>query len=466
MLLCFIAASMSLPLLCSLWFRSNDSSAFLISILMTALPGLFLSRTPVNGDIKFRESAIIVSGGWLLCSFAGSIPFLVAGTFTKLPDALFEAMSGFTTTGATVITDVEMQPPGILFWRSLLHWLGGMGIIVISLALIPRFGISGSRLFRAEVPGIQAERLKPKIQETAKMLLIIYAAMTLFQTILLRLLGMSVFDALIHSFGTIATGGFSNKAKSIGAYNSVPIALTTTIFTFAAGINFSLYYDMFSGKDLRAFFRNRELRAYTNITLLAILFLSLTLVNIYSPGKALSESTFHVITIATTTGYATSDFNTWPDISKAVLLVLMFVGACTGSTCGSVKVVRWQIFFKHAYREMYRFLHPKAVLPIRNEEIIDEGLVNQVIAFIGIYLGLFVFGTFCMLTMGLNLLSAASSVAATLGNVGPGLGSVGPMASYANIPAAGKILLALMMLLGRLEIFSALIIVTPAFWKD
>ncbi|HHY11797.1 MAG TPA: TrkH family potassium uptake protein [Firmicutes bacterium] len=466
LLLCFIATTMALPLAWSIWFNSSDTLAFLITIPVVGLPGILLSRIPVEGDIRLRESFIIVSGGWLLCALAGAIPFMLAGTFTSVPDALFEAMSGFTTTGATVITGIEAQPPGILFWRSLLHWLGGMGIIVISLALIPRLEMGGSQLFRAEVPGIQVQRLKPRIRETAKVLLIIYSAMTLLQTILLCLSGMSLFEALIHSFGAMATGGFSSRAESIGAYNSVPIEVITTVFTFAAGVNFSLYHGIFSRRDYRSLFRNHEFRAYAGITITAILLLSVTLLGTYSPAEALRHGSFQVVSITTTTGYATADFNAWPDISRAILLLLMFVGASTGSTGGSVKVVRWQILAKHAYREMYKFLHPKAILPIRHdEEVVPESIVSQVLAFTGIYMGLFILATFCMLAMGLDMLSAASSVAATLGNVGPGLGSVGPMANYAHLPGVGKLLLTFMMLVGRLEIFSVLVILTPAFWR-
>lgn len=466
LLLCVIAAAMTLPLAWSLYYRSGDSRAFLVSMVIAGIPGILLARMRVTGDIRLRESFLIVSGGWLLCALAGAIPFLLAGTFTNLPDALFEAMSGFTTTGATMITDVESQPAGILFWRSLLHWLGGLGIIVFTLVFIPRLGTGGFQLFKAEVPGVQVERIRPKLRETAKILLIIYFSLTLVQTILLRLAGMSFFDSLIHSLGTIATGGFSSKAESIGAYNSVPIEVITTVFTLAAGVNFSLYHGIFSRRGFKVLVRNEEFRAYAGIVVTAILFLSVTLLGTYSPAEALRHGSFQVVTVMSTTGYSSADFNTWPDVSRAILLLLMFVGGCTGSTAGSVKVLRWQLLAKHAYREVYKFLHPKAILPIRQDgEIVPENVMNQVLAFTGIYMGLFVFATLCMLAMGLDMLSAASSVAATLGNVGPGLGSVGPMANYAHLPAVGKLFLTFIMLIGRLEVFSVLVILTPAFWQ-
>lgn len=466
LLLCVIAAAMVLPLVWSLYYQSGDSQAFLVSMFIAGIPGILLARMPAKGDIRLRESFLIVSGGWLLCALAGAIPFLLAGTFTNPQDALFEAMSGFTTTGATMITDVESQPAGILFWRSLLHWLGGLGIIVFTLVFIPRLGTGGFQLFKAEVPGVQVERIRPKLRETAKILLIIYFSLTLVQTILLRLAGMSFFDSLIHSLGTIATGGFSSKAESIGAYDSVPIEAITTVFTLAAGVNFSLYHGIFSRRGFQDLVRNEEFKAYAGIVVTAILLLSVTLLGTYSPAEALRHGSFQVVTVTSTTGYASADFNTWPDVSRAILLLLMFVGACTGSTAGSVKVLRWQLLAKHAYREVYRFLHPKAILPIRQDgEIVPENVMNQVLAFTGIYVGLFVFATLCMLAMGLDMLSAASSVAATLGNVGPGLGSVGPMADYAHLPAVGKLLLTFMMLIGRLEIFSVLAILTPAFWQ-
>jgi trk system potassium uptake protein TrkH len=466
LLLCVIAAAMALPLGWSLYYQSGDSLAFFVSMFVAGIPGILLARIPVQGDIRLRESFVIVSGGWLLCALAGAIPFLIAGTFTNLPDALFEAMSGFTTTGATVIADVESQPAGILFWRSLLHWLGGLGIIVFSVVLIPRLGTGGFQLFKAEVPGVQIERIKPKLRETAKVLLIIYLSLTLAEAILLWLAGMSFFEALSHSLATIATGGFSSRAESIGGYSSTLIEVIVMVFTFLSGVNFALYHGIFSRRGYQSLIRNQEFKTYVGIVITATLLLTVTLLGTYSPGQALRHGSFQVVTIVTTTGYSTADFNTWPDISRTILLLLMFVGACTGSTAGSVKILRWQLIAKHAYREVNKFLHPKAVLPIRHDgEIVPENVINQVFAFTGLYMGLFVLGTLCMLGMGLDLLSAASSVAATLGNVGPGLGSVGPMASYAHLPTAGKLLLTFMMLIGRLEIFSVLAILTPAFWK-
>lgn len=466
LLLCFLAVTMIIPLAWSLWYGSPDAKAFVISMLLTGLPGLALTRIPVTGDIRMRESFLIVSGGWILCALAGAIPFLLAGTCACLPDAFFEAMSGFTTTGATILTNIEAQPEGILFWRSLLHWLGGMGIIVISLALIPRLELGGSQLFRAEVPGIQVQRIKPRIRETAKILLIIYSAMTLAQTVLLCLTGMSLFESLIHAFGSLATGGFSSRAESLKAFNSVLAEIITTLFMFAAGANFTLYYRLFSLGEGKALLKDQEFRTYAALTLVFILLLSATLLGTYSPVESLRHGSFQVVSVTTTTGYATADFNAWPEVSKALLVLLMFAGACTGSTGGSVKIARWIIIVKHAYREVYRFLHPKAVLPIRQgDQVIPENIVSQVLAFTTIYLAAFAGATLVMLTMGLDMISAISAVAATLGNVGPGLGSVGPMASYAHLPGAGKLVLSFMMLIGRLEIFSVLVILTPGFWR-
>ncbi len=384
-----------------------------------------------------------------------------------MPDAFFEAMSGFTTTGATILTDVESQPPGILFWRSQLHWLGGMGIIVVFLALIPRMEPGGSQLFQAEVPGIQVRRFKPKIRETARTLLIIYSAMTLLQTVLLMLAGLSLFESLVQSFGTVATGGFSTRARSYEAFGSVPAEIITTVFMFAAGVNFTLYFRLFSPGERKAILKDQEFKVYAAVTLIFTLVLSGTLLGTYSPSQAFRHGSFQVVSITTTTGYASADFNTWPEISKALLLILMFVGASTGSTAGSIKVARWMIIVKHAYREIYRFLHPRAVLPVRQDNKgVPENIVSQVLAFSAIYVGAFLLGWLIMLGLGLDLVSAASAVAATLGDVGPGLGSVGPMANYALIPGVGKMVLSFLMLIGRLEIFSVLVILTPGYWNN
>jgi trk system potassium uptake protein TrkH len=457
---------MLFPLFWSVFYGSRDSAAFIVSIPLVGIPGLLLARLKAEPELWLRDTFVIVTGGWILSAVVGAIPYLLAGSLAHPVDAFFEAMSGLTTTGASVLTNVEAQPPGILFWRSYLHWLGGMGIIVIFLAILPRLEIGGSQLFRAEVPGPAVQRLRPRIKDSAKVLWYIYGALSLVQIVLLALSGMSVYEAMIHTFGTMATGGFSTRNASIGAYSSPVAEAIIILFMLAAGVNFGLYYKAFYFKDASGLLKDPEFRAYVGIAGAATLVVTLDLLGSLAPLQALRQSAFQVVSIMTTTGYATSDFDSWPEFSRAVLLLLMFVGASAGSTGGAMKVIRLMLLAKLAYREIYRMLHASAVLPLRyGDHVVPDSTIRQVMGFAIAYMTCFIAGTLFMCLIGLDMLSAAASIAATLGNIGPGLGLVGPETNYAFIPVPGKIVLSFMMLLGRLELLTVLVLLSPAFWK-
>lgn len=459
---------MILPLGFAYYYGDGDAGAILVSMLITIAAGSIiwiLSSGPI--DLRIREGFVIVTFGWLLASVFGALPFLLSGSIHSFVDAFFETVSGFTTTGATILTDIERLPHGILFWRSLTHWLGGMGIIVLSLAILPLLGVGGMQLFKAEVPGPVHDKLTPRMVETARILWGVYVILSLVETGLLMLGGMSLFEALCHTFGTMATGGFSTKNASIGHYNSLYIDLVIITFMFIAGTNFTLHYHAFTGK-IRAYWRDREFLFYSNILLIMIIIISASLIitGRYPFGQALRYGVFQVVSITTTTGYGTADFELWSKSSQLILLLLMFVGGCAGSTGGSVKILRIMLVIKHANTELKKLVHPNAVIPVRiGDKPIAPEVVTNILAFFLLYIFIFAAGSVLMAAMGLDLVSAIASVAATLGNIGPGLGTIGPTDNYAHIPLVGKLLLTFFMLLGRLELYTVLVLFTKSFWR-
>jgi len=467
-LLFYLGLCMIFPLIYAIYYKEPVINAFVLSFLITVICGLLLRKFfSSQGTIRAREGFAIASLGWILAAGFGSLPFLFAGTFSNFIDAYFETMSGFTTTGATVLSPIEGNPFSILFWRDFIQWLGGMGIIVLVVAILPTLGIGGMQLFKSEVPGPEPDRLKPRIKETAKLLWLVYVIISAFQVGLLYFTGMSLFDALTHMFGTMATGGFNPRNLSVGAYNNPTFDLIITIFMFIAGANFALHYKVLHG-DIKSLFKDKEFRFYCGIILISILAVTTELrVYIYkSIFTALRYASFQVVSIISTTGFVTTDYDTWPALSKSILLTLMFVGGCGGSTGGAIKNIRILLLLKQAYREFHKLIHPQAVAPIRlGNKIISEEVMHNISSFFFIYILVFIICTFIMSLLGLDILSAMASVAATLGNVGPGLGLVGPAQNYAFIPPLGKIILTLCMLLGRLEIYTVLILVVPEFWR-
>lgn len=461
---------MLIPASISIWSHHSDVGPFLLSAAISVGLGVLIKRgSHTSKDPGIKESFAIVTLGWIIAAALGALPFVFYGACPSYADAFFETMSGLTTTGATVIGNVESMPNGILFWRSLLHWLGGMGIIVLFIAVLPGQGVGGSRLFKAEVPGPVPERIVPRIKETAKTLWLIYVGFTLVEIVLLCVGGMSLFDSVNHAFATMATGGFSTKTASVGAWTSPLIHWIITVFMLLAGINFTLYFRVFSSRSLKAFFHDAELKFYLFLIAAATGLVTLNLVmsgNFRSIIEAFRHSAFQAVSIITTTGFATVDFDTWPSFSKAVLMTLMFVGGCAGSTAGAIKVSRILILLKHGYKEIFQAIYPRAVtLPKINGAPISHNVLDTITAFFFLYILTFISSALVMTGLGLDLVSACSAVAATLGNVGPGLMVVGPTLTYGPIPALGKWVLSACMLLGRLELFTVLVLFVPDFWR-
>ena len=459
-----------------------QTKAFVLTIMATAVTGAgfcFTTKRRV-GLMGAREGFAIVALGWMVVAFFGAVPFYVSGAFDSFVDAYFETMSGFTTTGASICTNIPQLPHGLLFWRSLTHWLGGMGIVVLVLAILPAIGAGGYQLFRAEVPGPTADRLRPRIAQTAKILWGVYVLLSAAETGLLWLGGMPLFDSACHTFGTMATGGFSTQNASIGHYNSVYFDVVIIVFMFLAGCNFVLHYQALHG-DLRSWYRNAELRTYSLILLVCIIVVAASVyfrglgnpdqhvaeaAKVQSVGGALRYASFQVVSICTTTGYCTADFDLWPDLCRFLLVVLMFVGGSAGSTGGGLKVVRVMLVVKLMFREIRKLVKPRAVLPIRvGGETVEEAIVNSVVGVFALFVFVFVICTLAMAAMGLDLTTALTSVVATLGNIGPGLGGVGATCNYSQIPVAGKWLLTFCMLLGRLELYSVIVLLFPLTWR-
>ncbi|MBN2519531.1 MAG: TrkH family potassium uptake protein [Bacteroidales bacterium] len=452
-----------------LYSENNEGINILLSSAVTAVSGaiLYLLSNKPQYQIGKREGYIIVSFAWIIFSIFGCLPFLFTESIPSFTNAFFETASGFTTTGASILNDIESLPHGVLFWRSLTQWLGGMGIIVLSIAILPILGIGGMELFVAEVPGLTPDKLHPRITDTAKRLWIIYIIYTLAETILLMFGGMNLFDAVNHSFTTMATGGYSTKQDSIAYFNSPYIDYIITLFMFLAGTNFTLSY--FALKlNFKKIFTNEEFRYYTGFILIfsILIALGIYLSNNYSFGEAFRISIFQVVSIITTTGYITSDYLQWIPVLTILIFALMFFGGSAGSTGGGIKIVRIVLMLKTSYLELKRLLHPNAVIPVKfNNKSIPPQIISVVMAFIAFYVFTMVLSTIIMASLGLDFESAIGSSATCLGNIGPGIGSVGPVFNFNHVPIAGKWFLSFLMILGRLELFTMLVMFTPAFWK-
>ncbi len=463
-----IAMLLGLPF--SIYHGDSDIAAILISSGITVITGLFLMITlrRAKRDVGKREAYVIVSVGWIFMSLFGTLPFILSGTITNFTNAFFETISGFTTTGASILNDIESFPHGILFWRSFTQWLGGMGIIVLSIAILPLIKIGGMQMFSAEVPGPTTDKLSPRIKQTAMKLWIVYLCFTLLEAILLKLGGMSVFDSINHAFTTMATGGYSTKQASIAYFDSPYIHYVITVFMFLAGTNFALSYYALTGKPGKLF-KHEEFRFYLKIILGSALIIAIGLFwkNGLGAEQSFRDALFQAVSIITTTGYATADYMNWsPDGLWVLILMLMFIGGMAGSTGGSVKVIRIQMLFRNAYLEFKRLLHPNAVIPVRfNHQSVPSQVVNNILAFVILYIMIFMFSVVVMSFMGLDFDTAIGAVAASIGNIGPGIGGVGPAENYAFIPAAGKWYLGFLMLIGRLELFTVIIIFSPLLWQ-
>ncbi len=470
-LIFFLGLTMVVPLVCGILYADQSVLPLIKSMVATIVIGgaLFLTfRKGRVANISQREGMAIVTVGWTAVGFFGALPFYLASGHWVLVDAIFESVSGFTTTGASILTNIEALPKGLLLWRSFIQWLGGMGIIVLSIAILPFLGVGGMQLYKAEVPSPVPDKLKPRIRDTATILWKVYALFSAVQIVLLMLGGMSFFDALCHAFTTMPTGGFSTMNASVAHFDSAYLDFVIIFFMIMAGINFSLHYQLLRGQPL-AFWRDRECRFFLGAVLVLTLLVSCDLLNgnIYTTiGQAIRYGAFQVVSIVTTTGFATADYEGWPAMSQHILLACMFLGASAGSTGGGMKCLRIMLCFKYCYKELFALVHPRAITTIKlGGQSVSEDVMRSVLGFLALYIALFGLSTIILAGFGVDFVTAFGAVAATIGNIGPGFGDVGPVENYAQIPIMGKWLLIWCMLLGRLEIYTVLILLVPEFWR-
>lgn len=470
LLLLIIGAMMWTGLPFSFIFGTDDWPALLYSgLVCTGLGGIlwWFVRSRSEDAIRKREGYLIVTLGWLTMVTFGMLPYLFSGVIPTVPEALFETVSGMTTTGASVLTDIEAVPEGILYWRSLTQWIGGMGIIVLTVAIFPLLGIGGIELFVAEAPGPTSDKLHPRISETAKRLWLIYVGLTGLLMILLYLEGMTAYDAVNHALTTMATGGFSTKNASMAHFNAPHIQYTVAFFMFLAGTNYTVIYFGLKGR-LKRVWSSDEFRAYLLLVLLLTVIVTVQVQHLTQSDweRAFRDSLFQIVSIITTTGFVSADYTSWSGGLTLFFFVLLFLGASAGSTSGGIKIIRHLVFFKNSFLEFKRIVHPRAIVPLKlNGQMVPGKTITHIIIFLLLYLILFVLGSLILAWMGLDFLTAIGAVATSIGNVGPAIGEVGPVDNFAWLPPEAKIFLSFLMLLGRLELFTILVLFTPYFWK-
>jgi len=455
-----------------------DITLAAIATILSGVVAMFFTRGH-RKEVQRKEGYIIVTFGWLVMSASGVLPYIISGAIPGVTNAFFETISGYTTTGASILDDIEAMPQGILFWRSLTHWIGGMGIIVLAIAILPLLGIGGMQLFSAEAPGPHADKLHPRITDTAKRLWLIYFGYTVAETLLLKLAGMSFFDAINHALATLSTGGFSTKNASLAYWNDQPlIQYIVILFMFLAGSNFVLSYFAFKGK-VQKVLRDEEFKIYWTFILLFTLITAFVIyaranmaVTAYHPmvlgegESAFRHALFQVIAVITTTGFVSSDFTNWTPFLTVFFFGLMFCGGSAGSTAGGIKVMRHIMVIKNGLMEFKRSLHPSAIIPVRfNNKTVSEHIVYNIIGFLVLYMLLFIIGALVLSFMGLDFMTAVGGAASSLGNVGPAFGSLNPLSNFNALPDFGKWWCGFLMLAGRLELFTVLILLTPYFWK-
>ncbi|MEX0980511.1 MAG: TrkH family potassium uptake protein [Bacteroidales bacterium] len=459
---------LSVPI--ALFHGENDALHFVLSGAITALVGFagyFFTRK-ANLEVTKRDGYVIVTSGWLFFSLFGTLPFLLTGSIPDFTNAFFETMSGFTTTGATILNNIEELSHGILFWRSLTQWLGGMGIIVLTLVILPMLGIGGMQLFAAEVPGPVPDKLHPRIKDTAKRLWGIYVIYTVAEILLLWAGPMNLFDSVCHGLTTMASGGYSTKQASIGHWDSAYVHYVITVFMFLAGVNFTLSYFGFHFR-FKKIWKNEEFRYYLGfiVAFSMVIAVGLYLTSNRGVEESFRTAIFQVVSIITTTGYVTNDYLLWIPGLTMLIFVLMFFGGSAGSTGGGPKIMRIVILIKNSTQELKRLIHPNAVIPVRlNKVAVDNVIVTNVLAFLAFYIVIAVSGIIVMAFLGNDFDTSVGAVVAALGNIGPGIANVGPAASYSEIAVAGKWVLSFLMLVGRLELFTVIVLISPAFWKE
>ena len=479
-LLLFLAGALVLPLVVSLLYKETIWWSYGVTILVASAIGCGLMYLGKSSDeqLEIREGFAVVALSWFVLSLIGAFPYLFSGVLSSYSNAFFETMSGFTTTGATILggTDtpqIEQLPHSLLFWRSLTHWLGGMGIIVLTLAIMPVLGIGGVQLFKAEVPGLTTDKLTPRIGETAKRLWLIYVGFTVVQVGLLWP-AIGLFDAINHAFATMATGGFSTKNGSVGQFDSAYVEWVIILFMILAGVNFALHFRMLAGQ-FKPVWKDAELKVYLAIIIVSSLLLT---ADLWAPSGesaflkyesfevALRQAAFQAVAIITTTGFGTGDYELWPFFAMSIVFLLFFSGGMAGSTGGGIKIVRHILLFKNVNTELKKLVHPNAVIPVRlNRRSVSQDIIRNVLSFFFVYFTLIGLGTLIMTLMNLDVWSAFTVTISSIGNVGPAFGDFGPTETYAPIPAAGKWVLSFLMMAGRLELFTVLILFSPAFWR-
>ena len=460
------SAFMILPCITAVIYGEKQGFAFLIVAVIAAVLGLLLIRKkPENQEYHTREGFLIVSLSWVVISIIGALPFVINKDIPSFTDALFETISGFTTTGASILTDIESLSHCSLFWRSFTHWLGGMGVIVFLLVVLPSARGQNMYLMKAESPGPSVDKLVPHVRQTARILYGIYLVITVAEIVFLLIAGMPMFDALTTAFGTAGTGGFAVKADSIAGYSTL-IQVIVTVFMLMFGVNFSAYY-LILKKQAKKAFSLEEVRWYLGIVLAAILIIAFNIRHLFDgPLKAIQQSAFQVASIITTTGFATADFNLWPQLSRGLLVAIMFIGACAGSTGGGIKVSRIVILLKAARREIRRYLYPRSVENVTlDDRTVTNGNVSGILAFFAIYIILFAVSVLLISINNFDLETSFTSVAATINNIGPGLSMVGATGNYSMFSVFSKIVLMFDMLAGRLELYPMLLLFVPASWK-
>ena len=453
----------------SFYYRESDMLDFWKAGGITAGLGLLLAALGKGGERQLtrRDGYVLVSFAWVAFSLFGMLPFYIGGYIPDIADAFFETMSGFSSTGATILDDIESLPHGILFWRSMTQWIGGLGIIMFTIAVLPIIGVSGLQVFAAEASGPTHDKVHPRIGITAKWIWSIYTGITTLLVCLLMLGGMDWFDSICHAFATTGTGGFSTKQASVAYYNSPYIEYVISIFMFISGINFTLVL-LFVNRKFKKFISNAELKFYFSsvVFFTAVIAIALYYTSPMGMEESFRKSLFQVISLHTSTGFATDDYMQWSPVLWGLLTIIMLMGACAGSTTGGLKCIRMVILTKVSRSEFKHILHPNAILPVRiNKQVISSSIVSTVLAFCFIYITIIVISTLLMMTMGVGAEESIGCVISSIGNMGPGLGETGPAYSWNALPDAAKWLLSLLMLLGRLELFTVLLLFTPDFWK-
>jgi len=477
----FLGLSMIPSILWCLYYAESDYFSFIQSSLITIIAGLTMYLTTYvknknkSNDLKSKDGFTIVSVGWLMMALFSALPYYLSNqhAFTFV-DSFFESMSGLTTTGASILGDsikIEQLSHGLLFWRSFTHFIGGMGIIVFSIAILPLLGIGGVQLFKAEVAGPTADKMTPRVKQTAKLLWGIYVGLVLFLTLLLYLFGgseMTLFDAICHSFGTMATGGFSTHSASIGYFNSPMLEWIIILFMFVAATNFTLHY-AFLGNGKFEYFKNEEFKIYffTFVIISFLIFLNINYHKIYNWSfDSLRHSLFSTISILSTTGYGTEDFELWPHLSQYFIFILLFIGGSSGSTTGGLKIIRTVLIFKYLLYEMKKMIHPSGIYNIKiGNKIVDENIIKNTLGFYLFYIFIFVAGAFAFASFNIDIKTSLTASASAIGNIGPGLGDIGPTENWGFLPNELKVLSSLLMLLGRLEIFTIMVLFSRIFWK-